>query len=174
MPHHSYTPPGQRQDCSLPATLLKPRTLQHLPPICKDTRLPVLPVFVDMADGFPAKDCPSELASTLNAKFVDTLYYRTYVLMGDGESVEGSVWEAAEVGRHYALDNLCAIIDINRLVQSDPTMLQHDMEAYRSRWTGFDGMRSLVDGHDLAAVLSAFDEAARTKGRPTVSRPENL
>ncbi|MGZ9146680.1 MAG: transketolase, partial [Nitrospira sp.] len=104
----------------------------------------------------------------LNAKFVDKLDHRTYVLMGDGESVEGSVWEAVEVGRQHGLDNLCAIVDINRLGQSDPTMLQHDMDAYRSRWAGFGWHAIVVNGHDFSALLKAFDEAARTKGRPTV------
>jgi len=89
-------------------------------------------------------------------------------LMGDGESVEGSVWEAAEVARYHGLDNLCAIVDVNRLGQSDPTMLQHDLEGYRSRWTGFGWQALVVDGHDLLALLAAFDTAACTKGKPTV------
>jgi transketolase len=88
--------------------------------------------------------------------------------MGDGESVEGSVWEAAEVARQAGLDNLCAIVDVNRLGQSDPTMLQHDMEAYRARWSGFGWNAIVVDGHDIGALVAAFAEAARTKGRPTV------
>ncbi|MBL8073943.1 MAG: transketolase [Nitrospira sp.] len=144
--------------------LLKLRTLASDLEGHPTPRLP----FVDMATGSLGQGLSVGIGIALNAKFVDTLDYRTYVLMGDGESVEGSVWEAAEVGRHYALDNLCAIVDINRLGQSDPTMLQHDLEAYRSRWTGFGWHAIILDGHDLAAVLSAFDEAARTKGRPTV------
>ncbi len=104
----------------------------------------------------------------VNAKRLDRSTVRTYVLMGDGESVEGSVWEAVEIAHHYGLDNLCAIVDVNRLGQSDPTMLQHDMEGYRSRWAGFGWHPIVVDGHDLSAILAAFDEAAFTKGRPTV------
>jgi transketolase len=77
------------------------------------------------------------------------------------------VWEAAEVARHHQLDNLCAIVDVNRLGQSDPTMLQHNMEAYRSRWSGFGWHAIVVDGHDLSALLAAFDEASRVKGKPT-------
>jgi transketolase len=88
--------------------------------------------------------------------------------MGDGESVEGSNWEAIEVARQQQLDNLCAIVDVNRLGQSDPTMLQHDMEAYRARWSAFGWQALVVDGHDLSAVLGAFEEAARTKHKPTV------
>jgi transketolase N-terminal domain/subunit len=58
-------------------------------------------------------------------------FNRTYCLMGDGESMEGNVWEALNFAGFYKLDNLCAIIDVNRLGQSDPAPLQHDMNAYR-------------------------------------------
>lgn len=128
---------------------------------------PRLP-FVDMATGSLGQGLPAGVGLAFNAKSIDKTDYRTYVLMGDGESVEGSVWEAAEVARHAELDNLCAIVDVNRLGQSDPTMLQHDMDAYRARWAGFGWNAIVVDGHDIAAVLAAFEEASRTKGRPTV------
>ena len=124
--------------------------------------------FVDMATGSLGQGLPVGVGLALNAKSIDKTSYRTYVLMGDGESVEGSVWEAIEVARHHRLDNLCAIVDINRLGQSDPTMLQHDMEAYRSRWAGFGWHAIVVDGHSLPALLTAFDEASRTTGKPTV------
>ncbi|MFO0706658.1 MAG: transketolase [Nitrospira sp.] len=124
--------------------------------------------FVDMATGSLGQGLPVGIGIALNAKFVDKVDHRTYVLMGDGESIEGSNWEAAEVARHHALDNLCAIIDVNRLGQSDPTMLQHDMEGYRARWAGFGWHAIVADGHDIAALVRAFDEAARMKGKPTV------
>jgi len=124
--------------------------------------------FVDMATGSLGQGLPVGVGIALNAKFVDKLDHRTYVLMGDGESVEGSVWEAAELARQYALDNLCAIVDVNRLGQSDPTMLQHDLEAYRARWTGFGWHALVIDGHDMGAIVSAFHEAAKTAGRPSV------
>lgn len=144
--------------------LLKLRTLTSDLEGHPTPRLP----FVDMATGSLGQGLSVGVGIALNAKFVDKLDHRTYVLMGDGESVEGSVWEAAEVGRQHGLDNLCAIVDINRLGQSDPTMLQHNMDAYRSRWAGFGWHAMVVNGHDLSALLKAFDEAARTKGRPTV------
>lgn len=144
--------------------LLKLRTLTSDLEGHPTPRLP----FVDMATGSLGQGLPVGIGLALNAKSVDKTSYRTYVLMGDGESVEGSVWEAAEVARHHRLDNLCAIVDVNRLGQSDPTMLQHDMEAYRSRWTGFGWHAIVVDGHSLSAILAAFDEAARTTGKPTV------
>jgi transketolase len=124
--------------------------------------------FVDMATGSLGQGLPVGIGIALNAKSVDKLDHRTYVLLGDGESVEGSNWEAAEVARHHGLDNLCAIVDVNRLGQSDPTMLQHNMEGYRARWSGFGWHAIVVDGHDIAALVAAFDEASRTKGKPTV------
>ncbi|MEK6617867.1 MAG: transketolase, partial [Nitrospirota bacterium] len=124
--------------------------------------------FVDVATGSLGQGLAAGVGMALNAMRLDHSSYRTYVLLGDGESVEGSVWEAVELARHYGLDNLCAIVDINRLGQSDPTMLQHDMEGYRARWAGFGWHAIVVDGHDPAALLAAFDEAARTKGTPTV------
>ncbi len=144
--------------------LLKLRTLTSDLEGHPTPRLP----FVDMATGSLGQGLPVGIGIALNAKFVDKLEHRTYVLMGDGESVEGSVWESAELARHHGLDSLCAIIDINRLGQSDPTMLQHDMEAYRARWAGFGWQALVVDGHDLSALLAAFDTAAHTKGKPTV------
>jgi len=124
--------------------------------------------FVDVATGSLGQGLAAGVGMALNAKNVDRSSYRTYVLLGDGESVEGSVWEAVELARHYALDNLCAIVDVNRLGQSDPTMLQHDMEGYRARWAGFGWHTVVVDGHDPAALLAAFEEAARTQRKPTV------
>lgn len=124
--------------------------------------------FVDMATGSLGQGLSVGVGIALNAKYVDKLDHRTYVLMGDGESVEGSVWEAVEAARQQHLDNLCAIVDVNRLGQSDPTMLQHDMEGYRARWSGFGWHAVVVDGHDLKALLNAFEEASGTKGKPTV------
>jgi transketolase len=124
--------------------------------------------FVDVATGSLGQGLAAGVGMALNAGRLEQSAARTYVLMGDGESVEGSVWEAVELARQYALDNLCAIVDINRLGQSDPTMLQHDMEGYQARWSGFGWHAIVVDGHDVGALLAAFDEAAHTKGRPTV------
>src|SRR6202453_2097970 len=91
---------------------------------------------------------------------------RVYVLTGDGELAEGQIWEAAAFAAHYNLDNLTVICDINRLGQSEPTMYQHDMNRYRLKWEseGFD--TQVIDGHDVAAVLAALDQAKATKGKP--------
>lgn len=151
------------------AGLVKKDDLLNLRKLTSDLEghpTPRLP-FVDVATGSLGQGLSAGIGMALGAKR-DRLPSRYYVLMGDGESVEGSVWEAAEIGQHYALDNLCAIIDVNRLGQSDPTMLQHNMDAYRSRWAGFGWHAIVVDGHDIPALLAAFEEAARTTGRPTI------
>ena len=77
------------------------------------------------------------------------LYPRTYCVIGDGESAEGSIWEALHFAGHYKLDNLVAIFDINRLGQSEPTSLQHNMEVYRKRLEAFGFLAIVVDGHDV-------------------------
>lgn len=146
------------------ADLLKLRTLASDLEGHPTPRLP----FVDVATGSLGQGLPAGMGMALAAKRLDRSSARVYVLMGDGESVEGSVWEAAEIARHERLDNLCAIIDVNRLGQSDPTILQHDMDGYRSRWTGFGWHAIVVDGHDPEALLAAFDDASSMKGQPTI------
>jgi len=91
---------------------------------------------------------------------------RVYTLLGDGEAAEGSVWEAAEFAAFYKLDNLCAIIDVNRLGQSGPTMYQHDMHPYEARLRGFGWEVAIVDGHDVAAVREVFARARAAAGKP--------
>jgi transketolase len=93
---------------------------------------------------------------------------RVYVLLGDGESAEGSVWEAAQWAALHRLHNLCATIDINRLGQSQHTMLQWDLDTYRRRWEAFGWQALTVDGHDIPALLEAYKLAAETQDRPTV------
>ena len=91
-------------------------------------------------------------------KHFDKADYRTYCLMGDGESMEGNVWEAMTFAGFYKLDNLCAIIDVNRLGQSDPAPLQHDMETYKARVESFGFHGIVVDGHNIEELVKAFDE----------------
>lgn len=133
---------------------------------------PRLP-FVDVATGSLGQGLPVGLGIALNAR-LDKNDQRVYVLMGDGESAEGSVWEAAEVASHDGVDNLCAIIDVNRLGQSGPTMLQHRMEIYKARWEAFGWYAIVVNGHDISALLKAFAEAEKTKGKPTIILAETL
>lgn len=78
---------------------------------------------------------------------------RVYCLVGDGESAEGSIWEGLHFASHYNLDNLCVIFDINRLGQSEPTSLQHNMEVYRKRLDAFGFNAIVVDGHDVEELV---------------------
>src|SRR5262249_36106676 len=123
---------------------------------------PRLP-FVDVATGSLGQGVCAAIGCALNARRINS-DYRTYVLLGDGESAEGSVWEAANTGALDKLDNLCGITDVNRLGQSQATMWQHDMAQFERRWKAFGWHTIVIDGHDLAAILNALDEARNTKG----------
>src|SRR5437899_1812579 len=127
---------------------------------------PRLP-FVDVATGSLGQGICAAIGSALNARRIGS-GYRTYVLLGDGESAEGSVWEAADVAGMDALDNLCGITDVNALGQSRPTMWQHDMAQFERRWTAFGWHAIVIDGHDMSAILDALDQARNTKGKPTM------
>ena len=127
---------------------------------------PRLP-FVDVATGSLGQGICAAIGIALNARRINS-DYRTYVLLGDGESAEGSVWEAGNVGAADKLDNLCGITDVNGLGQSRATMWDHDMEQFARRWRAFGWHAIVVDGHELTAILDALDEARRTKGQPTM------
>jgi transketolase len=127
---------------------------------------PRLP-FVDVATGSLGQGICAAIGSALNARRIESSY-RTYVLLGDGESAEGSVWEAANVAALDRLDNLCAITDVNGLGQSRPTMWQHDMDQFSRRWQAFGWHAIVIDGHDMNAILAALEEARNTAGRPTM------
>jgi transketolase len=97
----------------------------------------------------------------------ENLPYKTYVLCGDGELAEGQIWEAANFSSHYELDNLIAILDINRLGQSQETMFGHDVEKYIMRFESFGFEVISIDGHDLNEIDQAFDRATKDKnGKP--------
>jgi transketolase len=127
---------------------------------------PRLP-WVDVATGSLGQGVCAAIGIALNAKRIASPY-RTYALLGDGESAEGSVWEAADVAGYFGLDSLCAIIDVNGLGQSQPTQWQHDMESIAARWRAFKWNTLVIDGHDLQAVLDALAAARDTRGRPTM------
>jgi transketolase len=127
---------------------------------------PRLP-FVDVATGSLGQGICAAIGTALNARRIKS-EYRTYALLGDGESAEGSVWEAANAGSMDALDNLCGITDVNALGQSRATMWQHDMDQFARRWTAFGWHTIVVDGHEINAILDALEQARNTKGRPTM------
>src|SRR6266851_3883833 len=127
---------------------------------------PRLP-FIDVATGSLGQGICAAVGTALNARRIQS-EYRTYVLLGDGESAEGSVWEAANVASMDRLDNCCGITDVNALGQSRPTMWQDDMDQFERRWRAFGWHAIVIDGHDLTAILDALDEARKTKGQPTM------
>ena len=127
---------------------------------------PRLP-FVDVATGSLGQGLCAGLGIALNARRIGS-DYRTYVLLGDGESAEGSVWEAADAAAYHKADALCAITDANALGQSGPTHLQHDTETLAARWRAFGWNALSVDGHDLPAILDALEKARQVRGRPTM------
>ncbi len=148
-------------------------TLRRSDSIYEGHPTPRIP-FVDVATGSLGQGLSAGVGMALNGKYLEESDYRVYVMLGDGESAEGSVWEAAEVATHYKLDNLIAIIDINRLGQSQETMLEHDLDTYKKRWGAFGWRTLVIDGHDMEAVLSALGKARRTKDQPTVILAKTL
>jgi transketolase len=126
---------------------------------------PRLP-FVDVATGSLGQGLCAGLGIALNARRIGA-DYRTYVLMGDGETAEGSVWEAAASGEFFALDNLVALVDVNGLGQSRATQLDHDLGRIERRWRGFGWHTVTIDGHDMDQILAALAEARATSGVPT-------
>ena len=126
---------------------------------------PRLP-FVDVATGSLGQGMCAAVGIALNARRIKS-EYRTYVLLGDGEIAEGSVWEGANAAAHFKLDNLCAVVDVNALGQSQGTQFGHDMESIERRWRAFGWETRIVDGHDIPALVDAFKAARATKGRPT-------
>jgi len=128
---------------------------------------PRLP-FVDVATGSLGQGLSVAAGIAINAKQFENSDQRVYVLMGDGESAEGSVWEAAQWAARHRLNNLCATIDINRLGQSQPTMLEWDLEVYKARWEAFGWRVLSVDGHSIPDLLTAYETASRSTGGPTI------
>ncbi|XP_003696933.1 transketolase isoform X1 [Apis florea] len=123
--------------------------------------------FIDVGTGSLGQGLSVSAGMAYVGKNFDKANYRVYCLIGDGEAAEGSIWEALHFASYYKLDNLCAIFDINRLGQSEPTSLQHNMEVYRKRLEAFGFNALVVDGHDVEELAKAFHEAQNTKGRPT-------
>jgi len=124
--------------------------------------LPEMP-WIDVATGSLGQGLPIALGMGLAMK-MDRIPARVWCLMGDSEVAEGSVWEAMENASHHGADNLIAIIDVNRLGQRGPTMLQWDLETYAARARSFGWHPIEVDGHDVAAIDDAFTEAEGSDG----------
>ena len=128
---------------------------------------PVLP-WVDVATGSLGQGLPYGVGIALAGKRLDKLPYRTWVLCGDSEMAEGSMWEAFEHAWHEKLDNLTAIIDVNRLGQRGETMHGWDLDSYANRAKAFGWNAIEIDGHDVEAIDDAYAQAVETSGTPTV------
>lgn len=124
--------------------------------------------FIDVATGSLGQGLSCSAGMAYTGKYLDKASYRVFCLMGDGESAEGSVMEAANFASHYKLDNLVGIIDVNRLGQSDPTSLQHEMDVYQRRWDSYGWNAIVLDGSDVESICKAFHDAEQTKGKPTM------
>jgi len=127
---------------------------------------PVLP-FVDVATGSLGQGLPVGVGVALAGKRLDRLDYRTWVLCGDSEMAEGSIWEALAQASFENLDNLTVIVDVNRLGQTGPTRYEWDLDVYANRLRAFGWHAIEIDGHDVEAIDRAYAEAIATKGKPT-------
>lgn len=123
--------------------------------------------FIDVGTGSLGQGVAVACGMAYVGKYFDKSSFRTYAIVGDGESAEGSIWESMHFAGHYKLDNLCVIFDVNRLGQSEATSLQHRTDVYRKRAEAFGFNAIVVDGHDVEELVKAFHEAAVTKDRPT-------
>jgi len=136
-------------------------TLRELNSDIEGHPTPRLP-FVDVATGSLGQGLGVGTGMALCAR-LDKLDYRTYVLLGDGECAEGSVWEAASLAGVYQLNNLIAVIDVNRLGQSQPTAFGHDIDVYRKRFDAFNWRTEEIDGHDMEEILEVLGAAGLGK-----------
>jgi transketolase len=135
---------------------------------------PVLP-WVDVATGSLGQGLPDGVGVALAGRYLDELPYRVWVLCGDSETAEGSIWEALDKAAFYRLRNLTAIFDVNRLGQRGPTELSWDVDTYAKRVEAFGCHPIVIDGHDLGEIDKALSVAAPASGsREPPIRPEML
>ena len=128
---------------------------------------PVIP-WVDVATGSLGQGLPIGVGEALAGQYLDKLPYHVWVLCGDSELAEGSIWEAVDKAGHYSLSNLTAIWDVNRLGQRGPTEYEWNTDVYRRRVEAFGCHPIVIDGHDVAAIDRAYGEALSNTGKPTV------
>ncbi|MBA2616511.1 MAG: transketolase [Actinobacteria bacterium] len=128
---------------------------------------PIIP-WVDVATGSLGQGLPIGVGVALAGKRLDRIPYRVWVLCGDSEMAEGSMWEAFEHAAFYELDNLTAVIDVNRLGQTGETMHGWDLDSYVRRAEAFGWHAIAIDGHDVEAIDRAYEEALGVTGQPTV------
>ncbi|MYF55258.1 transketolase [Candidatus Poribacteria bacterium] len=124
--------------------------------------------WTEVATGSLGQGLSLGLGMALNGKYLDKSDYRVYVLLGDGEIAEGSVWEAAALASYYKLNNLIGIIDVNALGQSQRTMYAFDIDTYCQRFDAFGWQSIGIDGHNYDEILPALDKAKTSTDKPTM------
>ncbi|KAH8296046.1 hypothetical protein KR054_001024 [Drosophila jambulina] len=120
--------------------------------------------FIDVGTGSLGQGLAVACGMAYVGKYLDKSEYRTYVILGDGESTEGAVWESLHFAAHYKLDNLCVIFDVNQMC---PVDLTAEIDVYRERLNAFGFNALTVDGHDIDELTKALHNAAGTKEKPT-------
>ena len=130
--------------------------------------IPKILPWVEVATGSLGQGLPMATGIALSAKYVDKLDFTTWVLLGDSEVAEGSVWEAMACASHYELNNIVAILDMNRLGQRGETALGWNSTAYRERANAFGWYTLEIDGHDLKYIDKALEEAVSVKDKPVL------
>jgi transketolase len=121
--------------------------------------------FAEAATGSLGQGLSIGLGMAMSAK-LDGLSFNTYVLMGDSEVAEGSIWEAVEIASYYKLGNLVGIVDVNRLGQRGETMLGYDVDSYKRRFESFGWEVYVIDGHNLDEIVKTLDLLDRDNDRP--------
>ncbi len=123
--------------------------------------------WVDVATGSLGQGLPVGVGMALGGKYIDKLPFDVWVLLGDSEVAEGSIWEAFDKAAHYKLNHVIAILDMNRLGQRGPTDLGWDAPVYAARARAFGWHAIEIDGHDIAAIDAAYKEALAQDEKPT-------
>jgi transketolase len=124
--------------------------------------------YTEAATGSLGQGLAIGVGMALNAKYLDKLPYRTYVLLGDSEMAEGSQWESIQIAVHYGLNNLVGVLDVNRLGQRGETMYGYDLDAYDRRLAAFGWQTVVIDGHSLPDVVAAYETASRSTDKPVM------
>ena len=145
----------------------KLRTLRQIDSILEGHPTPRFE-WTEVATGSLGQGLSLGLGMALNGKYLDESDYRVYVLLGDGETVEGGVWEAAALASHYQLNNLIGIVDVNALGQSQRTMYAFDVDTYCKRFEAFGWQTIGIDGHNFDEILPALAQAKASTDKPTM------
>ena len=143
------------------------RTLRQIDSILEGHPTPRFE-WTEVATGSLGQGLSLGLGMALNGKYLDKSDYRVYVLLGDGETAEGGVWEAAALASHYQLNNLIGIVDVNALGQSQRTMYAFDVDTYCKRFEAFGWKTIGIDGHNFDEILPALAQAKTSTDKPTM------